>query len=329
MKLETFLFFVLSPANACLIIILNIVEIIFICKMKMVQRKKSTVFILNLAISDLILGLIIVLVKILSMKTLRSIEFVSILSSYLRHSFIQVTLMASVLTNNILTTERFLAVKHPHVYNRITKAQRRNMCFVVWFLAIAITVCFFFADTRALSLRYYQQFIILSSIIVLSLPWPIVSYTMIRRVFKQRFSQTRGSSFASNGAPRHATFPDGQRFLILCLRSFIIFVICWLPYAAFGLFIFIDRGVSQESNNWLFPLQYTIHLLAFINSLLNPILYLYTYSFGKSVRRHFRSRRENKMKSTITIRALGGEEGAQSRTSLSNTVSNLTSTSSV
>ena len=296
--------------------------------MKMVQRRKSTVFILNLAISDLILGLTIVLVKILSIfkdeDGSESYNFFTLFYFFMKQFAIQITLIASVLTNNILTTERFLAVKHPHVYNRITKAQRRNMCLVVWFLAIAIVLCFYFSDPRD-----HEDFIILSSIIVLSLPWPIVSYTMIRRVFKQRFSQTRGSSLASNTMPRHATFPDGQRFLILCLRSFIIFVICWLPYAAYGFFVFMDRDTSLEGNNWLFPLHYTIHLLAFFNSSLNPILYLYTYSFGKLVRRHLRSRRENKMKSTITIRALGGEEGTQSRTSLSNTVSNSTITSSV
>ena len=303
--------------------------------MKMVQRKKSTVFILNLAISDLLLGLVILLVKILYVIKDEGGHgggnFFSLFCVFMRRSVVQITLMASVLTNNILTTERFLAVKHPYLYNRITNTQRRNVCFVVWFLVIAIALGFFFFDPHELMQRYHEQFIVLSSIIVLSVPWPIISYTMIRRVFKQRFSLTRGglslakASTSTNVMPRrHATFADGRRFLILCLRSFIIFVVCWLPYAAFGVFIFIDRDIPLLGSNWLRPLQYTVHMVAYINSSLNPILYLYTYSFGKLVRGHFRSRQENKLRSTMTIQAVKREG-----TSSSNTVSNSTSISSL
>ena len=289
--------------------------------MKMVQRKISTVFILNFAISDLILGLTIILIKIISDKEYSS------RGDLIRNSLIQIQLMVSVLTNNILTTERFLAVKHPHVYKRITKVQRRNICLLVWFLAIGIILCFFFCGSQDFISRYHEQFIILSSIIVLSLPWPIISYTMIRSDFKRRFSQKQGHSLPSNTTPRYATFTDGQRFLVLCLRSFIIFVICWLPYAAFGFFIFIKRDISQKSK-WLSPLQYLVHLAAFINSVLNPILYLYTYSFGKLVRRHFRSRRENKMKSTITIQSLGPDERVNSQVSVSTSTSYISTSKS-
>ena len=72
MDLGSVLFNIVSPANASLIIILNIVEIIFIYKMKMVQRKISTVFILNFAISDLTLGFTIALIKILTLQEVYS-----------------------------------------------------------------------------------------------------------------------------------------------------------------------------------------------------------------------------------------------------------------
>ena len=231
--------------------------------------------------------------------------------------------MVSVLTNNILTTERFLAVKHPHVYKRITKVQRRNICLLVWFLAIGIILCFFFCGSQDFISRYHEQFIILSSIIVLSLPWPIISYTVIRRIFKRRFSQKRGHSLPSNVTPRYATFTDGQRFLVLCLRSFIVFVICWLPYAVFGFFIFIKQVDQNQRSKWLLTLQYLVHLAAFINSVLNPILYLYTYSFGKLVRRHFRSRRESKMKSTITIQSLGPDKILNNRVAPTPTINEI------
>ena len=109
-------------------------------------------------------------------------------------------------------------------------------------------VCFFFSGSQDIASRYHEQFVILSSIIVLSLPWPIISYTMIRRIFKKRLRLKRGHSLTSNTTSHHALFTDGQRFLVLCLRSFIIFVFCWLPYAVFGFLVFIKGDISHENN---------------------------------------------------------------------------------
>ena len=308
MNYQRVLFEIVSPVNAGLILILNMTEIIFIWKMQLVKRRKSTMFMLNLAISDLFLGFTIVVAKILNAvkkSEQNNSTFFKLLCSFIQRSVIQMTLMASVLTINILTTERFLAVKYPHIYNRITRAQRRNACFGVWMISILITLCFYFSDPHDLKYRYHEQFIVLSAIIVLSLPWPIVSYTAIRRVFKRRFSRPRDLNAATASQPsRRHTFTEGKRFLTLCLRSFIIFVICWLPYAAFGFFVFIRNDLPLETN-WLTPFQFTAHMVAFINSTLNPILYLYTYNFGQTIQRHFKFRRESRRKSTITIRAAG------------------------
>ncbi|XP_066924778.1 sphingosine 1-phosphate receptor 1-like [Clytia hemisphaerica] len=291
MEIKDILFDIVSPINALLIIILNFVEIFFIWKMKMVQRKRSTVFILNLSISDLILGLTIIISKILTFSTN---SFAVKMNVFLRSSFIQVTLMVSVFTNLVLTTERLLAVKYPHLYRRMTKRQRNYTCLAIW-------VCsFVFAGTRfAFQVRtsqsnaYYQQFIILSTIILASLPWPIISYTIVRRIITQRFFTGK------NQLERKAsTFNDGQRFLTLCLRSFFIFVLCWIPYACFGYFIFFKRP-QQDIN--LFAIQYTVHLLAFVNSVLNPILYLYTYNIGQSIKRHFVGQKEAKLRSSVII----------------------------
>ena len=177
------MFDIVSPINASFIIILNIVEILFILKMKMVKRKKSTVFILNLAISDVVLGLIIIVIKIITFHTKGGpdSQVLLLFNRYLKRSLIQVTLMVSVFTNLVLTTERLLAVKYPHIYRRITKKQRNYTCLVVWICAIGITVAFFFRRGGQLN-AYYQQFIILSTIIVVSLPWPIISYTIVRRI---------------------------------------------------------------------------------------------------------------------------------------------------
>ena len=150
---------------------------------------------------------------------------------------------------------------------------RQNICVIVWLLTATITLCFYLLDPYDLTLDHdHDHFIVLSSIIVISLQWPFISHIMVRGVFQTHFTQKRvhskniasSTSVAINNVPRHALFADMKRLLVLCPRSFAIFVICWLPYAVFGCFIFFARDVSLKTY-WLFPLQYFIHLVAFVN----------------------------------------------------------------
>ena len=116
---------------------------------------------------------------------------------------------------------------------------------------------------------------------------------MVRRIITQRFA-------GKNKLERkHSAFNDGQRFLTLCLRSFFIFVLCWIPYASFGFYIFFER---PKASLRLLAIQYSVHLAAFVNSVLSPILYCYTYDIGRSIQRHFTGRKEKKMKSSVIIK---------------------------
>jgi len=199
-------------------------------------------------------------------------------SHYLRRSLIQSTLFVSVVTNTVLTTERFISVKKPFIYQRITQRTRRYACIAIWLFSLAVTVVFYLTDPGT-NYNYNQQFMILSTVIFVSLPWPIVSYSYFRRIIRNRFPSVRGRSQGDTKTSFNST---ERKFLTLCLRSFIVFVVCWLLYAIYGYVIFFAKQLSYEK---VATIQHTIHILAFVNSTLNPILYLYTHNFIGAVKR--------------------------------------------
>jgi len=119
-------FVIISPANACIMIILNIIEIVFIHKMNMKKRARSTIFISNLAVSDIFLGIILATKVLMELaKGLPPDHPIPLCSHYLRRSLIQSTLFVSVVTNTVLTTERFISVKKPFIYQRITQRTKK------------------------------------------------------------------------------------------------------------------------------------------------------------------------------------------------------------
>ena len=67
MEYKDLIFMVISPTSACLMIILNAITIFFMLAVIPKQKMRRHVYFLNLAVSDLVLGFIIVLVKILKL----------------------------------------------------------------------------------------------------------------------------------------------------------------------------------------------------------------------------------------------------------------------
>lgn len=124
---------IFSPADACLMIILNVIEIAFIHKMNMKKHRRSTIFMLNLALSDIFIGVVILTIKIMLPITegLSPDHPAVVFVSFMRRSLIQVTLLVSIVTNTLTTTERFVAVQKPFIYKRITQHMRRYECIVI------------------------------------------------------------------------------------------------------------------------------------------------------------------------------------------------------
>ena len=154
---------------------------------------------------------------------------------------------------------------------------------MIWVLTLLVTVLSYvanFIDSSEATNSgegFRRQFLILSSIVVLSLPYPIGCFVHIRRTITEMMRTSSNISISSGG--QRKLNANEQKFLRLCVRSFVLFTVCWTPYAVFGFVIFFD-AFPERFAQYTTEVQYFVHITAFLNSTLNPILFLQAYSFG-------------------------------------------------
>ena len=130
MKYGNIIFLVISPVNATMAILLNLVEIFYIWQMKLTKNKSIVLFV-NLSLADILLGLTVCSIKVIAEFKLPPDHILTIINFYLAASFIQISLLVSILTNIIVTSERLLLVKRPFLYRQITKVHRVLICIAI------------------------------------------------------------------------------------------------------------------------------------------------------------------------------------------------------
>ena len=278
MNYSKVLFTVVSPLNAGLMIILNLLELFFIWSMDLTKKSKSTVFLINLSIADIFLGVIIFSAKAIDSQEFPMDDVMSDVSGFLKGSLIQVTLIVSILTNLVLTSERLLLVKSPIKYKIITRRHRIYACLLMWIMVMLVVFGFYFT-----SYTFVKQFVIISTMVFVSLPWPVICFVVIKRTLRRGLSKkynhypttTTNSNGKSKDNINKQNNSNEMKFLSVCYRTFVVFVFCWLPYSIFGYLVFYRVIHSDNSIN----IQYSVHILAFLNSTLNPLIYLFTYGF--------------------------------------------------
>ncbi|KAL5021023.1 hypothetical protein ScPMuIL_000178, partial [Solemya velum] len=214
-------------------------------------------------------------------------------------AFLQgVTVAASVFTIAILSVDRFLAIKHPMLFRRIsTPTTAAKLITLVWILSIGIMTpllvmrkidVFQFLGKRLTFCHerwpnepmHRQTYDICLFIIVYIIPGTIItlSYGLIgKQLFTEDKNLQRTESLISTGIGRHV-MSGRKRIAKMLIALSLLFAVCWLPYYIVNLYLDFEMNNFQ---NFLTVLPFTI-LLGHSNSAFNPILYFYS---SKSFRR--------------------------------------------
>ena len=117
-------------------------------KSRILNKKKKiakcTVVLINLAISDLVVGIDIILVKMLFFIIMK-IENKQLLYAlaFFRSCLLPISLMMSITNLILLTILRFYAVKQPLKYMTITRKLFINICILQWVLISMSVACHF------------------------------------------------------------------------------------------------------------------------------------------------------------------------------------------
>lgn len=288
MRLNAIIFIYISPINAALIIILNILEIVMMFKTNM-QRvlSPSLVFILNLSISDIMVGIMIIMVKVFAflLKTNYKGNKVLLKTLHVTKNFmLRLSLLISVLNLMTFTVVRMLAARKPLLYRKITRGIAINICYCIWLVALVLVTGYYCAMKFTLTVEENNKF----ETILFPLTTYFVSfgfcycywsiYSLLRTQRKIGIKSDITWKNIPNASPskynkqKHLKMSDNERKVLrIAVLSVCAFMACWLPLSTFAL---IKASGALDGWKYTLDVEYVFFSLAFVNSILDPFIYM-------------------------------------------------------
>ncbi|WAR24319.1 GAL2B-like protein, partial [Mya arenaria] len=203
-------------------------------------------------------------------------EFMCKLTGFLQG----VTVAASVFTIALLSVDRFLAIRHPLVFRRLsTNATAIKLLLIVWILAIILMISVMdlipeepvhFCSEIWSEDYHRQQYDVAQFVVVYIIPGVMicVCYGAIgSELWKEDKDLHRAESETGQGLAKQV-MKGRKRVAKMLIALAVLFAVCWLPYHTVSLYL----DFHPEENKLLVALPYTI-FLGHSNSALNPILY--------------------------------------------------------
>lgn len=293
LKMVNFYWDYINPGIGGCIIIVNLIELAVIYKIGK-RIENSMVFIINLSISDLLVGIIVILSKILldllnkeiSLKEGDLSQVNPILIEFYvfcNFGFLRLSLVNSVLNLTVITIDRFLAVGKPILYRKIQQRHALVVCAIVWLTSISIITVYYcivkYAVFGEVKIQYdllVFPLLALPTLIVLA-----VSYTSIIRILRLlRKELNVDKKNMTVSQPRQQGTRHLQRewkVIKLAIAVVTVYFICWTPLSVYG----IARAFDFNS----FVAEDVIFAIALLNSLLDPIVYF--HHIRNEIRRAF------------------------------------------
>ncbi|XP_070978695.1 trace amine-associated receptor 13c-like [Oncorhynchus clarkii lewisi] len=264
-------------------VFLNLLVIISISHFKQLHTT-TNLLILSLAVSDLLVGLIVI--PVMTVATMEPCwgfgEYFCVFHAYF------VSLCTSLSLGNlvIISIDRYVAVCDPLLYHSKITTSRITHC-----ISITWCCCIIY---RAANIQYFvnvqvpsrclkecttvegsiwvnitdlviTMVVPCSVIITLYLKIFVVARSQARKVFSKEAARVSGvKTVQANKSERKAT-----KTLAIVVFNYLI---CWIP----SLFVFFFFSVLIDN-----LLSYFIRFLSFVNSLINPIIYAFLYPWFK------------------------------------------------
>ena len=284
------IFYYGSPVVAALACLLNFPEIIFL-----VQRYRRTskarsehgtvpiILLISLAASDFLVGFTVILIKVLRRLLIEGTVPPSDTSDQvykvLNFLFLRLSLLTSVLCLLALTLDRFLAIRRPIVYRtRIRTRHGIIAVLVTWFSSsLIISVHYYFSIFGGIEELKYRLLVFPVTIFPACVAFAVFYIMMLHSISVQARETIRISANKTKSYQRYVLERELKvsRFAatVVC-----VFMICWLPLAFTGLVMLCGVTFDTSLTNLVF-------FLAFVNSVIDPIIY---FAFKDGFCLHFK-----------------------------------------
>lgn len=229
---------------------------------KRLLRMRANYFLVNLAIADLLVG--IIAVPMFTYYLGLSSQYGGEVWDRYPYKIAKVLDIfigsASIFTLTIIAIERAFSVCYPHIHRGIGIKAYYYMMASVWLVSLLMAVLRFLYLNHLLDFKVFFYFLIVAfvaSMILICISYPVIGIRM-----KFRFANV----------DRHRKTNDHDRRLALML--FIVttvFVFTWLPFHILNFLLFFCVSCRVLSNQ----VVYVIKILHYCNSCINPVIYSY------------------------------------------------------
>ena len=287
-SLAQILFEYVSPFLAVIILVLNIAEVYTILRQKIRIKYSAIAYVFNLAISDIFVGVAIVIAKIsYYIWKHTNCRTAWIILNVSRYYLLRVSLFASVLNLMTITLIRSLAITQPLKHRIFIRKYTKKLCLLIWVFSTLMVTCLYFSLYFTLDHAKFDQYeVILFPITVY--PASVAfgcSYYHIRNLlirnetkFNQRKFSQLSCSISKNPQNKSKKNSFEDKVYTFALRTIFAFIICWTPSATYSL-IKVSNAFSHWKN--VEDLEFSLFTLAFTNSVIDPILF-FSSTYTKS-----------------------------------------------
>ena len=284
----------ISPLNAVLIIVLNLMEIILLLKTRNgLKVASSLIFVLNLSVSDLIVGILIVFAKIFSFLKKHHYQDSAALKLSLdaAHNMERLSCLLSVFNLLAFTFARMLATRWPLLHRaKFTRKLAIKISCGIWIMSLAILVSYYcvfkFGVSKDVAARFEGLIYPVSTYCATAIL--IYSYRIIYSELRTRrkgisvYAHENCSAQKDNKEENGGTAEgvshkkikgrkqkNEDRIKRIATASVLAFGFCWLPISTIALIE--STGVTWSNAG---KIRKCFYLLGCWNSIINPILYI-------------------------------------------------------
>ena len=301
--LSYLLFYYISPVLSVIIITLNAIEIIALAKRlrhKMPNGRGKNVipllFLMNLAASDLFVGLTVFASKIMTYLSLWKVvdktDGYNYTYNILVFAFLRISLLTSVFNLMSLTVDRLFTIRNAMVYRLKFRTKHAIIVIAIsWLLSVFfVSIHFYVVYYSGLVIWAYDLVIFPAVVFPATFVFGIGYWKIMKSIFAQGKelrriaaggnqnddnNHNRSSNNSSSKSGNHSDVPPHvlkRELAISRLAGTVVFafVVCWVPVAIIGCLLMARAIPSGIYYQMIINIGF---FLAFINSVVDPILY--------------------------------------------------------
>ena len=287
MELQRIVHTYINPVGGALIVLLNLMEITLICKAR--NLVASMILVLNIAISDLIVGILIFCAQIFSyLKKFHYKDSAALnLSFSVARNMERISCLLSIFNLLAFTFLRMLATNRPLIHRAIfTKKLAITISCTIWVTTIIILISYHCAFKFGASKETYERFG--------SLIYPVCTYSataLFFYLYRVIISDIRRRNKIICVVACKGRVVDGktqtqhidinskikeerrqkteERIRRIATASILAFASCWIPISTIHLIE--STGITWPNAD---KIRKVFALLSCWNSIVNPIIYM-------------------------------------------------------